>query len=243
MLAPDGQTLAFCDRKKAENYIQKGLAEVASEDPPSIRLLFEPSGRDGADDIAYTSPRRNQCVVCGCKEGLTRHHIVPRCYRRHFPEEIKSHNSYDVMPLCIDHHDQYETSAMEFKKQISDETGIPIDPPVPDSMEQRQKAASLARALIKHGDRIPLDRQQEIRFKLSEFYGKEVGPRELEVLSETPKYEVSDENLHGYQVVVGLGDQLDPFVRRWRRHFLTTMEPKFLPENWDPSRTAAPSTE
>ena len=37
--------LCTCDMKKAEWYVKKGLGELVSQDPLTVRLRFEPSGR------------------------------------------------------------------------------------------------------------------------------------------------------------------------------------------------------
>ena len=43
--APDGQPLCVCDVKKAEWYVAKGLGVKVNDDPLTVRLNFEPSGR------------------------------------------------------------------------------------------------------------------------------------------------------------------------------------------------------
>ena len=45
MLAPDGGCLSNTDRKKAEWYVNKQLAEVVNLEPYTIKLNFEPSNR------------------------------------------------------------------------------------------------------------------------------------------------------------------------------------------------------
>mmetsp|Transcript_39561 Transcript_39561/g.60452 ORF Transcript_39561/g.60452 Transcript_39561/m.60452 type:complete len:80 (+) Transcript_39561:22-261(+) len=77
MLAPDGFCLSTCDKRKAQWYLSKGLAEVKQEDPLVIKLKFEPcdtfSNREKArkldiedpDEEFYISERVTQCVVCG----------------------------------------------------------------------------------------------------------------------------------------------------------------------------------
>ena len=67
ILAPDGEILCKCDRKKVEWYLDRDLADLVKEDPLTARLKFEPSGRgitafDGQqdDDEFYTEDRTNQ---------------------------------------------------------------------------------------------------------------------------------------------------------------------------------------
>lgn len=69
-----------------------------SEDPPTIRLLFEhtQTDQDAGMDTFYSSSRENRCVVCGEQGHYLRYRIVPQCYRRNMPFALKSHRSHDV---------------------------------------------------------------------------------------------------------------------------------------------------
>jgi len=92
MLAPDGNLLSYTDHKKAHWYVERGLATKVCSDPLTIKLNFEPSGRDSNptnkamnDDAFYCADRENACVRCGSTEDFSRFHIVPSLYRTHFP--------------------------------------------------------------------------------------------------------------------------------------------------------------
>lgn len=69
--------------RKAEWYLEKGLAERMPGEPYSIKLLFEPSGRAGEKNEGryYTQLKQNCCVVCGIDNSYLRHKVVPREYR------------------------------------------------------------------------------------------------------------------------------------------------------------------
>lgn len=70
-----------------------------------MRLTFEPSGRAvGETGQYYIEPKENQCVVCGSKEGCSRKFVIPKEYRKFFPECMKSHSSHDILLLCLDCH-------------------------------------------------------------------------------------------------------------------------------------------
>ena len=114
MLAPDGFCLSNCDRKKAQWYVDRGLADVLNEDDPfTIMLKFEPSnmqrsrisGEEDRDDEFYVADRRNQCVICGKDEDYARFFIIPTLYRTHLPDELKSHRSHDIVLMCFNCHD------------------------------------------------------------------------------------------------------------------------------------------
>lgn len=111
MEAPDGELLCMMDRNKAEWYRGKGLAILICEDPIRMRLLFEPSGRAvGESGQYYSTPKTNQCVVCGTTENCSRKFVVPKEYRKFFPTIMKSHSSHDILLLCLSCH---RSSSME----------------------------------------------------------------------------------------------------------------------------------
>jgi hypothetical protein len=84
--APDGEILCTCDKKKAEWYVSKQLGEVIQENPFTVKLKFEPSGRAlGEVGKYYTQIKINQCVVCGTSYKFIRKNVVPREYRKYFP--------------------------------------------------------------------------------------------------------------------------------------------------------------
>lgn len=93
MVAPDGELLSNCDSKKANWYIERGLAEIIKQQPLTIKLNFEPNGRkngengqkphhDIYDDAFYVVDRENKCVVCGSKKDYSRYHVIPALYRQ-----------------------------------------------------------------------------------------------------------------------------------------------------------------
>jgi hypothetical protein len=58
--------------------LKQNLADLISEDPPTIKLKFDPSGfkEDGKDKAEYiTIERVNQCVICGKEDNLLKFHV------------------------------------------------------------------------------------------------------------------------------------------------------------------------
>ncbi|KAI8430347.1 hypothetical protein MSG28_000646 [Choristoneura fumiferana] len=89
--APDGELLCTCDSKKARWYVEKGLASVVDEGegeaPLTVRLRFEPAGRSVGDvGRFYQIAKENKCVVCGNTDSYIRKNVVPREYRKYFPD-------------------------------------------------------------------------------------------------------------------------------------------------------------
>ncbi|MEE6491821.1 hypothetical protein FKM82_016394 [Ascaphus truei] len=238
--APDGQPLCTCDRKKAQWYLDKGIGEMMSSDPLIVKLRFEPSGRPESSIDYYLTVKENLCVVCGKRESYIRKNIVPHEYRRHFPIQMKDHNSHDVLLLCTSCHavsNYYDTS---LKQQLAGEFSAPngceegvrlLEDPV------RRQVRSGARALLNAGG-LPEQRREELLTIIKAFYStenitaetlQEAANLETRVFNETFKP-------HGLKVVQSFANSglksLMELERRWRQHFLDTMQPKHLPQQW-----------
>jgi len=60
-----------------------GIVVEVHDDPLTVRLLFEPSGRPVDEQSYYLSEKDNVCVVCGSDESYIRKNIIPREYRKY----------------------------------------------------------------------------------------------------------------------------------------------------------------
>ncbi|XP_034015833.1 exonuclease 3'-5' domain-containing protein 2 isoform X2 [Thalassophryne amazonica] len=242
--APDGQPLCTCDKKKAKWYLDKGIGVLQSEDPFVVRLLFEPSGRPDSQHDYYLNAKENLCVVCGKADSYIRKNIVPHEYRRHFPTEMKDHNSHDILLLCTACHAASNVHDGFLKQQLAEEFAAPQG--CEEGMRlledsDRRQVRSAGRALLIAGDGLPAQRREELESKIKCFFNMSK-EQELtkEVLQEAASLETRLFNEayvpHGLKVVrahakLGLQGLMD-LERRWRQHFLTTMQPRHLPPLW-----------
>ncbi|XP_058423181.1 exonuclease 3'-5' domain-containing protein 2 isoform X3 [Diceros bicornis minor] len=124
--APDGQPLCTCDRRKAQWYLDKGIGELVSEEPFVVKLQFEPAGRPESPGDYYLMVKENLCVVCGKKDSYIRKNVIPHEYRKHFPIEMKDHNSHDVLLLCTSCHAISNYYDNHLKQQLAKEFQAPI---------------------------------------------------------------------------------------------------------------------
>ena len=106
-LSKEGEHMFFCNERKAQSYLKKGIAEMVSNDPFTFRILFEPKGKGIPNQI----PRKNECEVCMSTVELTKHHVIPLAFRKLMPLELKEHKSDDLVVLCETHHREYEISS------------------------------------------------------------------------------------------------------------------------------------
>ncbi|XP_069588414.1 exonuclease 3'-5' domain-containing protein 2 isoform X2 [Ranitomeya imitator] len=238
--APDGQPLCTCDRKKAQWYLDKGIGDLISSDPFVVRLRFEPSGRPESSVDYYLNVKENICVVCGKKESYIRKNIVPHEYRRHFPIQMKDHNSHDVLLLCTachavsNYHDNNlkQQLAIEFSAPIGCEEGVRmLEDPV------RRQVRSAARAIL-HATNLPETRRQQLLAEIRAFYSINIVTEETLREAANLETRIFNETYtpHGLKVVQcfarGGLTSLMGLERRWRQHFLDRMKPKFLPKQW-----------
>lgn len=201
--ANDGRLLCYCDKRKLEWYLRRDLAKLVDDDALAIMLLFEPKGRpeDEGNDF-YVQSKKNICVGCGEGSHYLRYRIIPSCYRMHFPEHLKSHRSHDIVLLCVDCHEVAHAAAEKNKKQVAKEFGIPLfvrkvvdskeKPVISESsspaMNVEEAGVSplqlrtAAMALLRHGQRMPPKRHEELTQIVMQYYGgrREISEEDLE---------------------------------------------------------------
>lgn len=236
VLSPEGILMFRCDTKKANWYLNRvdssgyPLGEKISDDPLTVKLNFKPKGLGNHNREFGLTMMDNKCVSCGSEEYLTRHHVVPYCYRRYFPTNIKSHNFHDVLSLCVDCHERYERHADKLKDKISIDYDAPINGETIFNKELI-KYSKIAVTLLKEDlTKIPNIRVRKLKKELKDRFGikkltinkiKEIADIKITILSRT----------HG-QIVIERIDDIQSFIEMWRQHFITHNDCKHLPENW-----------
>lgn len=189
--ASDGRLLCYCDQRKLDWYIRRDLAELIEDDPPAVKLLFEPKGRpEDENNEFYIQSKKNMCVGCGESNHYLRYRIIPSCYRMHFPEHLKSHRSHDIVLLCVDCHEIAHSAAEKYKRQVAAKFGIPLFARkvvdsrnsqggvngaefVADGGERGVSPLQLriaAMALLRHGSTMPKERREELELVIKNYY-------------------------------------------------------------------------
>uniref|UniRef100_A0A8C2CFN4 Exonuclease 3'-5' domain-containing protein 2 n=1 Tax=Cyprinus carpio TaxID=7962 RepID=A0A8C2CFN4_CYPCA len=211
--APDGQPLCTCDKKKAKWYLEKGIGELVSEHPFVVRLLFEPKN------------------------------IVPHEYRRHFPPEMKDHNSHDILLLCTSCHAASNVYDGVLKQRLADEHSAPQGCEEGIRLLEdadRRRVRSAARALLSASDGMPQTRKEELLTVIQSFFcnGQQEVTKDMLQRAAALETRIFNESYvpHGLKVVQvyaerGLRGLMD-LERCWRQHFLTSMQPRHLPPLW-----------
>ncbi|XP_069773250.1 exonuclease 3'-5' domain-containing protein 2 isoform X4 [Narcine bancroftii] len=192
-----------------------------------------------ASDVATSDPRKTPRKPLGVGYSA-RKNIVPHEYRKHFPIQMKDHNSHDVLLLCTACHAASNCYDNILKQQLAKEFSAPIgceesvriwEDPV------RRQVRSGARALL-HADSLPDTRREELQDILRAFFNVETLTEELVEEGTELETRIFNENHvpHGLKVTqacaVGGLRALMSLEKRWRQHFLDYMQPQHLPPLW-----------
>ena len=233
MLGPHGQTMCRIALKRARWYLKRELAQVVQDEPLVIQLKFEPNGHGCAGDPFYLTERKNLCVVCGKTEGLTRHHCVPFCFRKHFPPDYKENTSHDILLVCSTCHEDYEKVAQPIKDALLRQAGVQFG--AGSEIETLRQARRAAFAIYHYGKSLPAEREAQLRQQVGDAYGFPVTD---DVVLQACVEDEEGVGLNGtelpdpWKVVVERIEDLPAFIRSWRSHFVSVMRPMHLPEHW-----------
>jgi hypothetical protein len=230
VLSPEGHLMFRCESKKANWYLKRDLAQIVNLDPLTIKLNFEPNGLGNHNKGYGLSEMANLCVVCGSEEFLTRHHVVPICYRKYFTLEKKSHNFHDVLSVCADCHEKYEESAFQYKNELAKIYDAPINGELIDNSELF-RIRKIVRCLLSSGvGKIPISKIQSMKKELRSYYSwKKVTKKRLQSILNISVRVYN--RTHGEIVVSSIQD-LDTFIKDWRKHFINNNDCKYLPQYW-----------
>lgn len=238
VLHPEGFLMFRCDKKKANWYLDRNLAVVIDEN--KLQLKFVPKGRGHSNELFYLVQKENRCVVCGSEKELTRHHVVPYCFRRHFSIELKSRAAHDIVPLCVTCHRFYEPYAWELKKKLASDHGVLMEGCDKEKKENKElKAMGVAKTLLDY-KKIPINRRLELLEDVEKFIGKkkeEIQDSDLVLFlakTKNRKEKIARQYKFGKEIVMKIED-FSEFIKMWRIHFIDAMKPKFMPELWNVS--------
>lgn len=256
--APDGELLCYCDRRKADWYIKKKLAEVKTFTPFIVKLKFEPNGRknrteeDIRGDAYYTCTKQNICVVCGSTSNLIRYHIVPIQYRRHFPNELKSHRCHDVLLLCFNCQENANKVYDIQKKEVLGQYNIQLEHSKEDLMllKKINKMKTIANKLLKEEAKLNKIAKEGLYNNMLRLYkanthlfdqypvdyaecviNNNIKISFIKFISQCEAPNLSEIDV-GKLVVDKIIDY-EEFVQQWRKYFLKAMAPKFMPNGWE----------
>lgn len=224
-----------------------------SEKQQCIKINFKP--KSNSNHTTYsTADKENICVKCGRGDyHLMRHHIVPSAYRSLLPKKYKSHMSHDITLLCGDCHLYCQQESQKKMNEI-EEMCRPIGAkPRYVNNERLYKVRSSALALLNWKHQIPekqisLHEKRVLDYLKSSDEEKEKDKNDklhdeksltnsqlqqlidMEYRIENPDFVPGPELV--VNSIINDEEKIADFVRSWRRHFIETVHPRFLPDGW-----------
>lgn len=233
----NGILMFRCEKKRADWYLKtldkqtgEPIGELVSEEPYTVSLKFKPRGLGNHNKEFGLTEMANRCVSCGTEEYLTRHHVVPFCYRKFLPLSLKSHNFHDVLPLCVNCHEKYERSADKLKEQLAVQYSSPING---ETLENKHliKFSKIATTLLKEDlTKVPRSRVRKMKKALKKKFGIErLTKKKLEELASVKT--IILKRTHG-EIVMSKITDIQSFVEMWREHFVENNGCQYLPSNW-----------
>ena len=218
MLSPEGVLMCYIGEKRAKWYLDRDLARKTGK--ASIQLKFKPNG---LGNHGYPlMPLANRCVVCGCSdiEKLSKHHAIPECFRKHFPEEWKSYRSHEVIFLCLNCHETYEIEAEKLKEKIITPFGGS------KIVKDHQRLRKYMIVVTYHRQKVTKEHLDHLEAYIKDYYGLDtLTPSVLKELLSIPRpnmYKIVADNMVDYH----------GFTETWKQHFVAIMRPKYLPDFW-----------
>ncbi|XP_065887256.1 exonuclease 3'-5' domain-containing protein 2-like isoform X2 [Dysidea avara] len=229
LLAPDGPLVATASRKKLE---ETNLGEMVDESPLTAKL--QPKEHHPEDNSCH---RRRICVVCGEEEKNFIHkHVIPLEYRKHFPVHMKERFSHDVLLLCPLCHQLSCQQDSYYREYLVSYYNAPVNGTGKLKGDVwLQQVRNHARALQNH-HKIPEARVYQLMDTLKTFYRVDDITDHMiqEAANIDPRSANDDFISHGQKVVetVTQEGKLIEFQISWRKHFLDSMKPQYLPPQW-----------
>lgn len=251
---PNGKHMYTTSKRKIDWYIKKGLCVIIGD--KKIQLTFVPKGEGFQDDEIFgLTARVNQCVVCGDTHNLQRHHVVPYHYRKFMPIDYKSRNHHDVVLICRKHHEEYEMIAKAYKTEIARLYGVGTIEElnniyistVVERLRRKFKISKLLSTLVDGFNDIPVSKIDVIGKEVSGMLNFNVLNLSFDEINlirkklaraiEREKREVNHDDgdfYHGKAVIKQFQTHADfeVFIKGWRKHFLDSMKPEFMPVGW-----------
>lgn len=226
VLSPDNVLMFYSNQRRLNFYIKNNLVDCI--DDKTYRLKFKPNGLGHAEDFEKFRLRKNVCVVNGTTDNLTKHHIVPKIFRKLTPDRYTSNSTLIVLVNRFDH-DKYTIEEQIFLDVLAERFGSRSVNEVYLENKDNIYLKKVAGTLLRHQEKITDDfRHLTLSRLFTKLSGLTVTDENLNLIAN--KKLVSPINIFAKELFDKITD-FDEFERIWVNHFIEVMKPKFLPDD------------
>ena len=128
IIGQNGRPVCTLNGKRLDWYLKRGLAEEVTPPtgyPRAIKLNFLPKYNREPQPYELAIIK-NECCLCGAKEKLTVHHVVPKVIRKLFPLPEKNRARQWCLLLCLTCHKKVEDVTQAVYKDSYPHGVIPV---------------------------------------------------------------------------------------------------------------------
>ena len=164
-----------------------------------------------------------QCAVCGVKRKLTRHHLIPQCYLKAIKAGSNPDIPSEIIKICAPCHQSYEDTVPSFRKSLEREHGI--------VRTKQDIALQTINNLVVYRCSLLTDEQLDENMEfLRTAFGSHLTMEDIPEIWKKRVATIKRKKQTNNERMVYNVDSYQDFARRWRAHFIVTMNPKFMPD-------------
>lgn len=235
---PNGELMFITSKRRVKWYLERDMVVRDPHDPKKFTFKEEPRAWGFWDTSLHEyhlRPKKNQCVVCGTHRELTKHHVLPVIFQRHYPNDPRDAGvrGHDMLLLCLDCHETYEQEyADPVRNRWAKQYGANQNHQyaIDSNLTYAIKAA---RTLSRYGGDMPSEAKKELRHTIAKWTQSPPTEKDIQHLNS-----LSWSNARRLLKKSDLGKKvtddwdLGELRKFWRRHFVESMNPQYLPEGW-----------
>jgi hypothetical protein len=229
----DDILIGFCDYKRYQWYIKKGLATILNQNEHtiSIKLNFVHKQYDNEKTLIY---RKTECHCCGSKKNLQKFHVLPSHYKKYYPDEKKRYNISDILLICK----LCSPNAYHFMNKFQDKLYklLSVNPnEFIDTTKKNIKLYALSLYRKKEKDDKYFDMMTKLKHLLSIEDKQDLTKKELEYYKSLDCSKEKDgcNSISEYVVKkFSMNNKLDYLTNKWKESFILCIEPKYLPSDF-----------
>lgn len=248
-----GKIIGLCGKKKFQWYIKMGLAEIIDDKKLQINFdhvtesalkikpnkdsLIESQKKPEIPELTETpeipepKARENKCSGCGTLHNLLKFRVIPYTFKRYLPKEYKSHNPFDILPLCNECECYAKKMTEKFKKLLETEYNISPNHFID---QKKAKIKSMAKKILNCKKKLNIS-TSEAMIKLTELLGHLPTESELNDISNDNINIIYEEAENEYEYIVRKvikNGQIYEFIQRWKQNFIENVDPLEVPHDF-----------